>query len=58
MGHYLFKKLNIKIKTIAPYSHQSLQTEHCIKSLSTIGTTHLTDFGQMWSKYLPLAMLA
>ena len=30
---YLFKKLDIKIKTVAPYNHQSLQTEHGIKSL-------------------------
>ena len=34
--NYLFRKLNIKIKTIAPYNHQSLQTEHSIKSLSRI----------------------
>ena len=34
--NYLFKKLHIKIKTVAPYNHQSLQAEHGIKSLSTI----------------------
>ena len=28
---YLFHRLNIKIKTIAPYNHQSLQAEHGIK---------------------------
>ena len=33
---YLFKKLDIKIKTGAPYNHQSLQAEHGIKSLSNI----------------------
>ena len=27
---YLFKKFGIKIKTIAPYNHQSLQAEHGI----------------------------
>ena len=32
---YLFKKLGIKIKPVAPYNHQSLQAEHGIKSLST-----------------------
>ena len=32
--NYLFKKLDIKIKTEAPYNHQSLQAEHGIKSLS------------------------
>ena len=52
--NYLFKKLNIKIKTIAPYNHQSLQTEHDIKSLSRSLTKHLTGQGQMWHKYLPL----
>ena len=53
--NYLFRKLNIKIKTIAPYNHQSLQAEHSIKSLSRILTKHLTGQGQMWHKYLPLA---
>ena len=33
---YLFHRLNIKIKTIAPYNHQSLQAEHSIKSLTCI----------------------
>ena len=56
--NYLFRKLNIKIKTIAPYNHQSLQTEHSIKSLSRILTKHLTGQGQMWHKYLPLATFA
>ena len=54
---YLLNKFNIKIKTVAPYNHQSLQTEHCIKSLSTILTKHLTNLGQMWPKYLTLATL-
>ena len=31
--NYLFKRLGIKIKTVAPYNHQSLQAEHSIKSL-------------------------
>ena len=53
--NYLFKKLDIKIKTVAPYNHQSLQTEHGITSLSTILTKHLTNLGQMWLRYLPLA---
>ena len=53
--NYLFKKLDIKIKAVAPYNHQSLQEEHGIKSLSTIVTEHLTNLGQMWQKYLPLA---
>ena len=53
--NYLFRKLDIKIKTVAPYNHQSLQAEHGIESLSTILTKHLTNLGQMWPKYLPLA---
>ena len=51
---YLFKRLNIKNKTVAPYNHQSLQVEHGIMSLSTI----LTKQGQMWPELLPLATLA
>ena len=52
--NYLFIKFNIKIKTVAPFNHQSLQVEHRIKSLSTILTKHLTNLGQMWPKYLSL----
>ena len=55
---YLFHRLNIKIKTIAPYNHQSLQAEHRIKSLTHILTKHLTGLGQMWMKYLSLATFA
>ena len=54
---YLFNKFNIKIKTVAPFNHQSLQVEHRIKSLTTILTKHLTNLGQMWPKYLSLATL-
>ena len=56
--NYLFQKLNIKIMTVAPYNHQSLQAEHGIKMLSQILTKHLTGQGQMWHKYLPLATFA
>ena len=52
---YLFQRLDIKIKTIAPFNHQSLQAEHGIKSLTHILTKHLTGLGQMWTKYLSLA---
>ena len=53
--NYMFKKLNIKIKTVAPYNHQSLQEECRIKSLSTILTKHMINLGQIWPKYIPLA---
>ena len=56
--NYLFKRLGIKIKTVAPYDHQSLQAEHGIKSLSNILTKHLTGLGEMWPDYLPFATLA
>ena len=56
--NYLFKKLNIKMKKVAPYNHQSLQAESGIKSLSTILTKHLIEQGQLWQKCLPLATLA
>ena len=55
---YLLHRLNIKIKTIAPYNHQSLQAEHRIKSLTCILTKHLISLGQMWTKYLSLATFA
>ena len=45
---YLLDKFNIKIKTVAPYNHQSLQAEHGIKSLTCILTKHLTNLSQMW----------
>ena len=38
---YLFHRLNIKVKTIAPYNHQSLQAEHGIKSLTHVLIKHL-----------------
>ena len=55
---HLFHRLDIKIKTIAPYNHQSLQVEHGIKSHICILTKHLNSLGQMWTKYLSLAMFA
>ena len=55
---YLLNTFGIKIKTIAPYNHQSFQAEHRIKSLSHILTKHLTNLGQMWPKYLSLATSA
>ena len=42
---YLFHRFGIKIKTVAPYNHQSLQAQHGIKSLSYILTKHLTNLG-------------
>ena len=56
--NYLFSKFEIKVKTVAPYNHQSLQVEHGIKSLSDIVKKHLTEKGQMWHKYLPFATFA
>ena len=55
---YLLHKFDIKIKTVAPYNHQSLQAEHGIKSISCILTKHLTNVGQIWPKYLSLATFA
>ena len=45
--NYLFNKLDIKVKTVTPYNHQSLQAKHGIKSLSMILTKHLTNLGLM-----------
>ena len=55
---YLFHRLNIKVKTIARYNHQSLQAEHMIKTLTHNLTKHLTGLSQMWRKYLSLATFA
>ena len=56
--NYLFRKFDIKVKIVAPYNHQSLQVEHGIKSLLNILMKQLTEKGQMWHKYLPLATFA
>ena len=45
--NYLFKRLGIKINTVVPYNHQSLQAEHGINSLSNILNKHLTGLGEM-----------
>ena len=55
---YLFHRLNIKIKMVGSYNHQSLQAEHGIKSHTCMLTKHLTGLGQMWTKYLSLATFA
>ena len=55
---HVLNKFNIKIRTVAPYNHQSLQAEQGIKSISTIQTKHITNIGQMWPKFLPLATFA
>ena len=57
--NHLFKKLDIKIKTVTPYKSSIVTSGTCrIKSLSTILMKHLTNLGQMWPKYLPLATFA
>ena len=56
--NYLFKALGIKIKTVGPYNHKSLQAEHGIKSLSSIVTKHMTGQGQTWDNFLLLATFA
>ena len=48
--NYLFKRLGIKIKTVGPYNHQSLQAEHGIKSLSSTLMKHITGQEQNWNK--------
>ena len=55
---YLFKKLEITMRMIGPYNHKSLQAECGIKPLSNILSKHLTDQGQMWHKFLSLAIFA
>ena len=45
--NYLFKKLDSKIKMVAPYN-QSLQAEHEIKSLSNVLSKHLTNINTQY----------
>ena len=54
---YLFHRLNIKIKMVGPYNHQSLQAEHGIKSLTRILTKHLTGFRSDVDKLLVISNL-
>ena len=56
--NFLFQVLGIKIKTVGPYNHKSLQADHGIKALSAILKKHLTGQGQIWYKYLSLATFA
>ena len=44
----LFKKLGIKIKTVAPHNHHTIQAEQGIKSLAIILMKHLTASSQYW----------
>ena len=53
----ILDKFNIKIRTVAPNNHQSLQAEHSIKYLSTILTKHLTNLGKMWPGINPWLLL-
>ena len=55
---YLLNNFNIKIRTVVPYNHQSLQAEHGIKLLSNILTKYLTNLGQVRPKYLSLTTFA
>ena len=55
---YLFKKLGISTKTVGPYNHKPLQTEHGINSLLNILSKCLTGQGQTWNKFLSLATFA
>ena len=54
---YLLNKVNIKIRTVASYNHQSLQAEHAIKSLSTILTKHLTQLSSDVAKLFTLVYI-
>ena len=53
--NHLIRRLNIKIKTVAPFNHKSLQAEHGTKSLSTILTKHLTRTGTNVAKIFTIS---
>ena len=57
MNYYLFKKLFIKIKKVAPYNHQLLQAKHGIKSCRNLvfsGTVHWFEGRQAFIHYCGL----
>ena len=54
----LFKHLEVKVITVGPTNHQSLQAEHGIKSISHIITKNLAAQGGQWHKLVPLSQLA
>ena len=49
---YIFKILNIKIKAISPYNHDSLKNERYIKTIREMIAKQVTGTGQMWTYYL------
>ena len=50
--NYLFKRLNIKIKTVALYKPSILTSRAWNKFTIDNLSKHLTEQGQMWSKFL------
>ena len=58
LTEYFAQQMNIKIVTVSPTNHKSLQAEHGIKTLSNILMKHLTGLGTNWPAFLSLAMLS
>ena len=48
LNNYFFRRFGIKVKTLAPYNHQSLLAEHGFKSLATMVMKNLIGLGQYW----------
>ena len=58
LTEYMAQQMDIKIITVSPTNHKSLQAEHGIKSLSNILMKHLSGMGSNWPEYLGMAMLS
>ena len=54
---WFFKAYGIRLITVSPTNHKSLQAEHGIKSLSNILMKHLSGLGDDWHLYTRPAML-
>ena len=58
LSQYCFQQYGIKLVTVSPTNHRSLQAEHGIKSLSNLIMKHLTGFGKNWHLFAKPCMLA
>ena len=57
LTQYCFQQYGIKLITVSPTNHKSLQAEHGIKSISNLLITQLSGLGKMWHLYAKPCML-
>ena len=57
-SQYCFQQYGIKLVTVSPTNHRSLQAEHGIKSLINLIMKHLSGFGKNWHLFAKPCMIA